>query len=76
VTAAVSSAHPVLPLTGRLLFRERLIRQQAGAVLILAASSCPAPGSQTPARLSSSPFIISQPADAAGRLSIQAGAQA
>ena len=59
VTVAVSSAHPVLPPTGRLLVLcERLTRQQAGAVLILAASSCLASGSQTPARLSSSPFII------------------
>jgi uncharacterized membrane protein len=38
VTAAVSSAYPVIPLIGGLLvFRERLMRQQAGgAVLILA----------------------------------------
>ena len=38
VTVAVSSAHPVLPLTGRLLVLcERLMRQQAGAAPILAA---------------------------------------
>jgi drug/metabolite transporter (DMT)-like permease len=38
VTAAVSSAYPVIPLVGGLLlFRERLLRQQVGgAVLILA----------------------------------------
>jgi drug/metabolite transporter (DMT)-like permease len=38
VTAAVSSAYPVIPLIGGLLiFRERLMRQQiGGAMLILA----------------------------------------
>ena len=38
VTAAVSSAYPVIPLIGGLLFfRERLLRQQVGgAILILA----------------------------------------
>ena len=44
ITAAVSSAYPVIPLVGGLLlFRERLMRWQAGgAVLILAGSSCSA----------------------------------
>jgi drug/metabolite transporter (DMT)-like permease len=38
VTAAVSSAYPVIPLVGGLfLFRERLRRQQVGGVILILA---------------------------------------
>jgi hypothetical protein len=72
------------PLTGGpLLFRDRLMRQQAdGAVLIPASLVLPGSGSQAPARLRSSPFIIpSQPMPSAvsksgGRASLHATAAA